>query len=527
MTLEYHDTIVPSHKYANIGNDTAEWDDGWFSDTVHARRFVGDELEISGSITFTDLTADNIIANVSIVGPNVTTGVDPGHTHSIYLKADGTTPLTADWTTGAHSIIGSDHWYMRADDKKMFFGGSDEGSIFFDGAALRLENPAGVLLCQDEGTVGVGEVSIFNKLTVTSFSNALLGASKYALKLKMSHGSAGGSTPYPYVLFGIYSTTETDATFGGTVVTMEGQRNNVHHAGTGTCALALANTNIIRIMPTGGNITTARVLTLSAENLSSVGGVYENLFGLYIFPIAGATSKNYAIYTAGGLNYHRGSTGLGFNPKVPSERLVVDGSIHLYANNNMLRLGASKDARIYYDGTDLVIEPDFVGSGAVKITGDTFWFGAGTGLPHGDIFGYEVGATITFSGTGVANKEQVDSFAENGESNLMTNDHTNDHIVVLKTGIYLVTASVSITSTGGTAYEMDFACWKNDGATELRNVHAHRKLSGGGGDTGSKSLSGTVSLTAGDTLELWCYNVTNTNSVVIESLTMSAVMAGG
>jgi hypothetical protein len=63
--------------------------------------------------------------------------------------------------------------------------------------------------------------------------------------------------------------------------------------------------------------------------------------------------------------------------------------------------------------------------------------------------------------------------------------------------------------------------YKNNGATEYPNVHSNRSLSGGGSDTGSMSMSGIISATANDTLELWVWNETNTNNVILEDATMS------
>lgn len=54
--LEYYDTIIPSHLFANIGNDTARWHDGWFSDTVYARRLVADIFEVGEALIISRMT---------------------------------------------------------------------------------------------------------------------------------------------------------------------------------------------------------------------------------------------------------------------------------------------------------------------------------------------------------------------------------------------------------------------------------------------------------------------------------------
>jgi len=163
----------------------------------------------------------------------------------------------------------------------------------------------------------------------------------------------------------------------------------------------------------------------------------------------------------------------------------------------------------------------------VESDGDVNFVG-GAGLQYGEIYAYEVGTTITISGSGVANKVQVTAFDTNGASNgSVTPDHTNDHITVGKAGHYLVTISMSMESTGGTAYILSAGLWKNNGASQYQNVHMSRRLSGGGSDTGSTSMSGIVDVAANDTLELWIWNETNTNNVIIDDVTLSVVQIGG
>lgn len=44
--------------------------------------------------------------------------------------------------------------------------------------------------------------------------------------------------------------------------------------------------------------------------------------------------------------------------------------IAIIADNKALVLGAGGDAKIYYDGTDLIIKPNVVGSGELKVDGN-------------------------------------------------------------------------------------------------------------------------------------------------------------
>lgn len=82
-------------------------------------------------------------------------------------------------------------------------------------------------------------------------------------------------------------------------------------------------------------------------------------------------------------------------------------------------------------------------------------------------------------------------------------------------------------SSPGTGYELGGGVFKNNGVTQFQNLHFHRRLSGGGSDTGSIGMEGLISLTSGDTLEVWLWNETNTTSVVVDDITLNLVMIGG
>jgi len=151
-----------------------------------------------------------------------------------------------------------------------------------------------------------------------------------------------------------------------------------------------------------------------------------------------------------------------------------------------------------------------------------------TGWAFAEIYAYDVNDTIAIAGAGKANRAQITSFNANGVSNNMTPDHTNDHITVTKAGMYLCTASITIESTGaGGADTIGISLYKNNGATEYPNVHAHRRLAGGGGDVGSASLSGIVDLAVNDTIELWTWNEDGADDVVVDDVTLSLVQIGG
>jgi len=149
-------------------------------------------------------------------------------------------------------------------------------------------------------------------------------------------------------------------------------------------------------------------------------------------------------------------------------------------------------------------------------------------LSFGEIYAADVGDTITISGTTKTNKVQITSFATNGHFNNATPDHTNDHITIIKAGMYLCNVSMHVNSiSGGTAEVYGYSVYKNNGATEFANLHGQRNMAGSGGDEGSISLSGIIDLAANDTIEVWIWNNTNTDNILIDDITLSLVQVGG
>jgi hypothetical protein len=164
----------------------------------------------------------------------------------------------------------------------------------------------------------------------------------------------------------------------------------------------------------------------------------------------------------------------------------------------------------------------------VSENGDIAFVG-GAGLGFAGMYGYDRAATITISDTGKANKAQITAFAANSEVNgsVATPDHTNDHITINVAGRYWIMCNISALSGAGGGFEAGFAAFINNGATELQNVHSHRDLSGGGGDTGSITISGIADLAVDDTLEIWVWNEDNTSNVIIDDVSLSVLLIGG
>ncbi len=257
-------------------------------------------------------------------------------------------------------------------------------------------------------------------------------------------------------------------------------------------------------------------------NMSAEDGTMVDARGLYVTNFqkdAGSITTGASIWldkqTVAGTNYG----------------IVLDGD----GVGADLVLGAGQPDKIYHDGTDLVLDAangiklgnDTTNYTHVSSTGDVVFVGS-SGLAFGEIYTYDSGTTITISTAGIANKVQITSFDTNGASNNATADHTNDHITITKAGKYLATVSLSAETAGaGGSDEFGFGLFRNNGTAEFQNVHSHRELSGGGGDTGSVSMSGIVDLAVDDTIEVWCWNEDSTDNLVVDDITLTLIQVGG
>jgi hypothetical protein len=159
-------------------------------------------------------------------------------------------------------------------------------------------------------------------------------------------------------------------------------------------------------------------------------------------------------------------------------------------------------------------------SGAVTFTG------AG-GLTYGEIYGYNTNNTVTVTASGIANKVQIDSFDTNGLARGTTPDQSQNHITINTPGYYKTTITLAAESGSGGGMLAGFGAFKNNGASQLQNLHIHRTLSGGGGDVGSVSMHGVCKYQASDTVEVWLWNEDNATDIIIDDITLSVVQIGG
>ena len=118
---------------------------------------------------------------------------------------------------------------------------------------------------------------------------------------------------------------------------------------------------------------------------------------------------------------------------------------------------------------------------------------------------------------------QFAEFDTNSPSNGMTPDYTQNHITIGSDGTYFICCVATSESPGAGAFVLDHKVKKNNGATALENIHVHRDLAGGAGETGSVGMCGVVTLSKGDTIELWVENESSTNNPTLEDAVIGIV----
>ena len=126
----------------------------------------------------------------------------------------------------------------------------------------------------------------------------------------------------------------------------------------------------------------------------------------------------------------------------PSEKLEVVGNIYLKNDNNQLIFGAGKDASIYYDDADLVIDPDVLGGGSVWVKGNATFDGSviGTDATFSAITATD-GGTNVFTASAAGIVPVVIKGAASQTANLLNLTDSSDTNVfeVLSTGHILNT----------------------------------------------------------------------------------------
>lgn len=167
---------------------------------------------------------------------------------------------------------------------------------------------------------------------------------------------------------------------------------------------------------------------------------------------------------------------------------------------------------------------------------DTFWVGAGTGLPYGHMFvdGTQSIIVALTLNTPAEVEDDGTTSAEDGwlegDQNLITfpTGGTQHYISVTKPGVYHITWNLSFKMvTGAANTQIHAGLTINSTTFRADRCEAHRTISNNT-DTGNMGGTCTIDLPNGtEQLSLWMENTTNNNDAEVFHGSLTAIMVGG
>lgn len=161
----------------------------------------------------------------------------------------------------------------------------------------------------------------------------------------------------------------------------------------------------------------------------------------------------------------------------------------------------------------------YTNAGIVRLGDDTYWVGAGSGLPYGEI--YQQGNA---SPTVIATQNVWVKIANMtaGLGNLTTPSAANDNITILQAGVYEVKASVNFLGTATNTYEISVS----QNGTPLTNIYYISPEVGV--DILNAPLTGLVNCAINDTLDIMirCTDLVTGNATVVNA-NLNVTMVGG
>lgn len=186
-------------------------------------------------------------------------------------------------------------------------------------------------------------------------------------------------------------------------------------------------------------------------------------------------------------------------------QFISNAHINLW-DNNRIAFGNGKDAWMYYDTTDLIIDPDVVGSGELKIEGDVnitgdlivtenitgnFFYAEAYNHYHPGVainFVQDVYYNLTFNAS-----DDLNGFTFDGDCNLTCN----------KPGLY----SVNFQASGDGVNNHQYYLSVGINGISQNKTEVHKKITAGG-DILTMSGTGLIRLANNDYVSLMIVDVT-------------------
>jgi hypothetical protein len=208
-----------------------------------------------------------------------------------------------------------------------------------------------------------------------------------------------------------------------------------------------------------------------------------------------------------------------------TERTSLIGNIYAAATDAIISLGSiSRRFKDLYLSRELRIGS---GNDVAQIKNGNILFFGNTGMAFGEITVNGNTTQTAISSSGQNNKVQFALFDTNSPAINIAPDHTQNHIVIERKGIYFVSSCIHADSVSGAGARFGFSIYKNNGTTEITNLHFHRDFSGGGSEAGAGSICGLGSFNVGDTIELWVWNESNSQNIILSDIGIFLLQIGG
>ena len=230
------------------------------------------------------------------------------------------------------------HVEIPADNKKLLFGAGDDASIYYDGTNM-IVNPK---------EVGSGELNVLGKFSVYEDQSG----SDVGLEIQSSSDTYGAGT--------------------NTYLLPKTSGDNLNFGKVGTKTWGYINmdgiygfVNIPAMSVKGWiSLTGAGAVSLQMNGLHIIGGTgqYPEWKGYYGMKVSQGRDLGYG--TAAWFGYP--------NDADPAKNILYTNTwfqddAGMETDNGKFYLGAGHDASIYYDGTDMIVNSDDVGTGSCKI----------------------------------------------------------------------------------------------------------------------------------------------------------------